>query len=54
MDSKDNKILNQEQMNKAYQKATGMKVIPPSAPTQGKTEFAKDQKGFAKDQKGSK
>lgn len=31
-------------MKKSYEKSTGMKVVQPPQPVQGKTEFAKDKK----------
>jgi hypothetical protein len=33
-----------DKMNKSFEKATGMKVLPTMTQVQGKTEFAKDKK----------
>ena len=41
-DSAEDKIMNN--MDKAFEKSTGMKVIPPAQSAQGKTTFAKDEK----------
>jgi hypothetical protein len=41
-DSAEDKIMNN--MDKAFEKSTGMKVIQPIQPGLGKTTFAKDEK----------
>jgi len=41
-ESAEDKIMNN--MDKAFEKSTGMKVIKPMQPAPGKTTFSKDEK----------